>query len=76
MVMINVKFLIFLNFMLKNMEKYTDDILTFAQCSTSNKIGIVGLKTLDYNYILTFNGCVLVIVMNVILHEIINKVKL
>ena len=39
----------------KNMEKYTDDIFTFAQCSTCNKIGIVGLKTLDYNYILTFN---------------------
>ena len=43
-------------FMLKNMEKYTDDILTFAQCSICNKIGIVGLKTSDYNYILTFNG--------------------
>ena len=41
-------------FMLINMEKDTDDILIFAQCSTCNKIGIVGLKTLDY--ILTFNG--------------------
>ena len=38
------------------MEKYTDDILTFAQCSTCNKIGIAGLKTSDYNCILTFNG--------------------
>ena len=42
--------------MLKYIEKYTDDILTFAKCSTCNKIRIVGLKTLDYNYILTFNG--------------------